>query len=145
MADQNRPIQGRNFDAPLILPAGGNVEPQRYIAEEPFDMTKYEFEVLRRPRSTNLLVRSLFGATIGVAIMLAGKYVAAILEAKSPTWQVWEWGALGVGIVVTGAVALIVRVRRSRAEQEREELEKVIDGHFATKKQRRVHIAGAEQ
>lgn len=139
--DKGRQIEGREFDTPLVLPPAGNVEPQRYIAEVPFDLTKYEFEVLRRKATSDLVFTSIVSATIGMAILLFGKFLVGVATQTEPAWEKWEWATLGVGVVAS----IILRFSlRTASDKEREKLLKVIDGHFATKKPRRIHFAGKE-
>jgi len=136
---QGRQIEGREFDAPLVLPGAGNVEPKLYIAEVPFDLTKYEFEVLRRKATSDLVFTSVVGATVGIAILLLGKFIDSVVTRTEPAWENWEWVAFGIGAVASVVLKLCLR---TASDKEREKLLKVIDGHFATKKPRRIHFAG---
>jgi hypothetical protein len=49
MASDPRVIEGQKFDAPLIFDGAVGAEPQSYIAERPYELTKFELSILRRP------------------------------------------------------------------------------------------------
>ena len=136
MADQPRVIEGGKFDKPLVFAGAIDDEPERYVAEKPYDLTKYEFSALRRPSSTALWFNLASGATAGIAIAITGKAVAALIEKKQPTVESWEIWALLIGAVVS----LVMKLGRSSDDVEREKLEQVIDGHFVSNRPRRLHL-----
>ena len=142
MAQQNKVIEGKQFDSPLVLPGASNVEPQRYIAELPYELTKYEFVVLRRRGTSHLLFTSAVSATVGIALMLTGKFVSGVITQQQPDWHKWELVTLELGIVLS----IVLTFVRSRDDKERERLEEVINSHFQANKPRRVHVtAGSDQ
>ena len=49
-----RLIEGQKFDSPLVFEGSVDTEPQRYIAEKPYELTKYEFSVIRKKDFTDL-------------------------------------------------------------------------------------------
>ncbi len=136
MTEQNRAIEGERFDKPLVLPGVIDTEPERYVAEKPYDLTKYEFSILRKKTSSEILFVTTLGATAGVLIAVIGKSIAALLEKKPPTLEQWELWAIAIGFFASLAFKFI----RSKDDQERGQLEKVIEGHFKTNKPRRVHL-----
>jgi hypothetical protein len=140
MAEQARVIEGERFDSPLVMAGGIDAEPQRYIAEKPYELTKFEFAVLRRRTMSSLWFNLVAGATAGVLIAIAGKALASLLEKKPPTVESWEVWAVAIGIVLS--IAIRCRCLRSSDEREKGALEGVIDGHFATNRPRRVHLTG---
>lgn len=136
MTEQNRVIEGERFDKPLVMAGAIDAEPERYIAEKPYELTKYEFSIIRKRTSSELWFVTTIGATAGVLLSVLGKSLSALLEKKTPTLEQWEMWAIAAGIVVAVAFKFI----RSREEKERSQLEEVIDGHFQTNRLRRVHL-----
>lgn len=139
MASPPRVIEGERFDKPLVFAGQIDVEPERYVAEKPYDLTKYEFSALRRPSSASIWFSLATGATAGVAIAIAGKAIASLLEKKQPTLESWEIWAVLIGIAVSVAMKFV----RSDDDKEREALERVINGHFTSNRPRRVHLTAS--
>lgn len=136
MTEQNRVIEGERFDKPLVLSGAIATEPERYIAEKPYELTKYEFSILRKRMSSELLFVTTVGATAGVLIAVVGKSIGALLDKKTPTLEPWEMWAVGIGVLASIAFKFI----RSREDKERLQLEEVVEGHFQTNRPRRVHL-----
>ena len=136
MTNQNRVFEGKQFDKPLVLQGGIDTEPERYIAEIPYELTKYEFSILRKKISSEILFVTTLGATAGVLIAVIGKSIAALLEKKPPTLEQWELWAIVIGFFASLAFKFI----RSKEDQERMQLEIVVEGHFQTNKPRRLHL-----
>jgi len=44
--EETRVISGQEFDTPLIFKGSISDEPERYVAEKPYELTKYEFIIL---------------------------------------------------------------------------------------------------
>lgn len=139
MSDQNRIIEGERFDKPLVLAGVIDAEPERYIAEKPYELTKYEFSIIRKRMSSELMFISTIGATAGVLIAVIGKFVVALLDKKAPTVESWEVWAVGIGFLASMAFKCI----RSKESRERLQLEEVIEGHFHANKPRRIHLTSA--
>jgi len=136
MAEQTRVIEGGRFDSPLVLRGEIDAEPERYIAEKPYELTKFEFTVLRRSTAFAFWFTLAAGATAGVVISIAGKALSALLDKKTPTVESWELWAIGAGVIAS----LLFKLVRSDDDRSRAELEVVIDGHFTTNRPRRVHL-----
>ena len=132
----SRVIEGERFDTPLVMHGVIDAEPQRYIAEKPYDLTKFEFTILRKRVASEFWFTLVAGATAGLVISIAGKALAALLEKKAPSVDSWElWGVLA-GIVGS----LLLKLVRSKDDKERLQLEQVVEGHFSTNRPRRVHL-----
>lgn len=136
MTDQSRVIEGERFDRPLVLPGAIDAEPERYIAEKPYELTKYEFSIVRKRSSSELWFVTTIGATAGVLLAVLGKTLSALLAKNAPTLEQWEMWAIAAGI----AAAIAFKLLRSKEEKERSQLVEVIDGHFQTNRLRRVHL-----
>ena len=139
MTEQNQVIEGERFDKPLVLRGAIDAEPERYIAEKPYELTKYEFSILRKRMTSELLFVTTISATAGILFTVIGKSIVALLDKKSPTVEPWEIWALGIGVVASIAFKFI----RSKEDQERLQLEGIIDGHFQSNRPRRVHLTSA--
>lgn len=116
-------------------------EPERYIAEKPYDLTKFEFAVLRRRVKSEYWFNLIAGATAGVAISVVGKVLAALIEKQVPTLETWEIWAFLIGLLL----ALCTKFVRSKEDMDRSQLETVIDGHFTTNRPRRVHLTNSTE
>ncbi|MBQ0960536.1 hypothetical protein KAK06_16400 [Ideonella sp. 4Y11] len=136
MSDSHRVIEGERFDSPLMLRGAIDAEPERYIAEKPYELTKFEFAVLRRRTSSEFWFTLCAGATAGVVISIAGKALSALLDKKAPTIESWELWAIAAGVLAS----LVIKFVHSQEDSDRFKLEEVIDGHFTINKLRRVHL-----
>ena len=130
-------IEGQRFDSPLIFEGGVDAEPQRYIAEKPYELTKYEFSVLRKKDFPDLWFKIFMGATAGLVIALAGKVIISLVNKQSPTIATWELCSIGVGILLSICFRFFIK---SKEEKERIQLVSAIDNHFEENKPRRVHL-----
>lgn len=136
MTEQTRVIEGERFDKPLVLQGAIDTEPERYIAEKPYELTKYEFSILRKRMTSELLFVTTVGATAGLLIAVVGKSISALLDKKSPTLELWEMCAVIIGVLASIGFKRI----RSKEDKERLQLEEVVEGHFQTNRPRRVHL-----
>lgn len=139
--NSERVIEGGRFDTPLILPGIITAEPERYIAEKPYELTKFEFSILRKRMTSELLFTITAGATAGIVLNVAGKALASLLAKESPALDIWELWAIGCGILASITFRFLV----IGSDKERLQLEKVIDGHFQNNKPRRVHLTSGSE
>lgn len=135
-------ISGQEFDTPLILKGTISTEPERYVAEKPYELTKYEFSVLRKRFTSEMWFQLIAGGTAGLLIAVLGKAVSALLDKQNPNFEKWEVWALviGAGLSLISKFAL-----RTKEDIEKEELEKVIESHFKTNRPRRIHLTQREE
>ncbi len=134
--DEENVISGRNFDEPLIF-VGNIAEPERYVAEKPYELTKYEFSVLRRRGSADLGFQVSVGATAGILLTVAGKILSSLIGKKPQTTEMWEIICIIIGILFC---IVFKKAVKTKEDKEKEELDNVIDNHFRTNKPRRVHL-----
>ena len=59
---------GRTFDSPLVVPGYIDDEPERYIAEKPFDLTRFEYSILRKPYKADFWFNIISGGTAGLFV-----------------------------------------------------------------------------
>lgn len=130
-------IEGKKFDAPLIMTGAIDKEPERYVAEKPYDLTRYEYSVLKKPYIADLWFNLVSGATGGVVITVIGKAISSLIQKQSPSIETWEIIAIALGVVIS---YLIKKYIKSNEDQERCDLVNVIDNHFSTNKPRRLHL-----
>lgn len=135
-----RVIENQRFDEPLVLKGQVEYEPERYVAEKPYELTKYEFSVLRRRVVSLFLAQIIASATAGILLAVLGKAVDALLSKQSPTIEPWELWSLAGGVIVSA----ILFWYRSDSDKERIGLESAIEGHFAGNRPRRVHLMKGE-
>lgn len=136
MIQPPRVIEGERFDKPLVMEGAIEAEPERYIAEKPYELTKFEFGVLRKINRSEFWFSITAGATAGIAIAIAGKALAALIAKQNPVLESWELWAVGAGFI--GSLAL--RLIPTKDDVARQKLEDVIEGHFATNLPRRLHL-----
>lgn len=129
-------IENQRFDEPLVLKGGVEREPERYVAEKPYELTQYEFSVLRRRILSLYWAQTLFAATVGLVLAIAGKVLHALVLKDTPQLESWELWAIIIGFVLS---IIFWRVR-TKDDRERIQLESAIDGHFTSNKPRRVHL-----
>lgn len=138
-ADENtqKLIENQRFDAPLIFKGKVQKEPERYIAEKPYDLTRYEFSVIRRRSSSEFWFRTISGATGGLCLAVIGKTIYALATQQSLKIDAWELCAIGVGILTSILFRFCIK---SKEDKERSQLDSVIEGHFKENKPRKLHL-----
>lgn len=134
--DTQNVIENQRFDEPLVLKGGVEREPERYVAEKPYELTQYEFSVLRRRILSLYWAQTLFAATVGLVLAIAGKVLHALVLKDTPQLESWELWAIIIGLVLS---IIFWRVR-TKDDRERIQLESAIDEHFTSNKPRRVHL-----
>lgn len=136
-------IRDQRFDEPLYVDGEVTHEPETYLAEKPYELSEFEFSVLRKGQfKSNIWFELVFGATIGFVLNIAGKTLSALIQKETPSVDKWELWSIGVGIVL----ALLLRFRkRNSDEKEFNEIKDYINQHFKTSLRRRVHIPRKEE
>ncbi len=135
-------ISGQEFDAPLFLEGDISGEPERYVAEKPYELTKYEFSVLSRALSSNVLSQLFAGGFVGLLVAILGKSISALLDKKTPALERWEIYAL----IISLAFSIICKFVKNKGEREKRNLENIIESYFKSNKLRRVHLTkGGEE
>ncbi|MDD1783437.1 hypothetical protein LRP49_19885 [Enterovibrio sp. ZSDZ35] len=137
VVDDTPHVRGETFDTPLIMEGGIDYEPERYVAEKPYDLTRYEFSILKKSSSSETWFNLIAGGTAGVVITVAGKTIASLIDKKDPSLATWEIVAVVVGI---GISILVKKKIKSDDEKEKEQLLSVVDAHFTQNRKRRVHL-----
>ena len=133
-------IEHQRFDEPLVFKGGVEREPERYVAEKPYELTQYEFSVLRRRILSLFWAQTLFAATAGLVLATVGKVLHALVLKEAPQLESWELWAIIVGL----GLSIIFWFIRTKDDQERIQLESAIDEHFTSNKPRRVHLTTGE-
>lgn len=135
--EKSESYEGRTFDEPLILPGHIDSEPERYIAEKPFDLTRFEYSILRKPYAADFWFVLVSGATAGVVLSVIGKSIAALIAKANPALEMWEFIAVIIGIVLS----YISKYKfRSLDDKEKDKLMSVIDNHFEQNRPRHLHL-----
>lgn len=130
-------VQGEEFDTPLIIHGGIEYEPERYVAEKPYDLTRYEFSILRKSSGSEMWFNLIAGGTAGVAVSVAGKTIASLLDKKDPSLATWEIITVIVGM---GVSILVKKKLKSKEETEKEQLLSIVETHFTQNRKRRLHL-----
>lgn len=134
----NNKIEGQRFDQPLFLKGQAISEPEKYIAEKPYDLTKYEFSVLSRPPLSEFWFNIIAGATTGLIISIMGKLIQSLLKEAKPNFELWELLSILIGVILS----LVLKFKiKSKDEKEKHSLEDSINNHFTNNKPRKVHLS----
>lgn len=135
--EKSHSYEGRTFDEPLIVPGHIDSEPERYIAEKPFDLTRFEYSILRKPYTAEFWFTLVAGATGGVAISVIGKAITALIAKQTPSLELWEIITILLGIILS---FLLNKKFKSDYDIEKNKLMSVIDSHFEQNKPRHLHL-----
>lgn len=138
--DQN--VSDGVYDSPIILPGEVSIEPQRYVAEQPYDLTRYEYNFLKRSSSANFWSNLFAGASAGIGISITGKSIIALLDQQRPDLELWEVAGFCVGIVLTLLFKFFIKTEDDLKKQD---LIKIVDNHFNSCKPRRIHLTGQDR
>ncbi len=139
--EDNQTISDGEYDSPIILQGRVDLEPQRYVAEKPYDLTRYEYSFLKRNYTGNFWSNLTAGATAGLIISVLGKSIFSLLEQQTPELKSWELTAIIIGVIGT---LLFKYAIKTEEDKKKEELIKVVESHFEDSKPRRVHLTGTE-
>lgn len=127
----NHKFDGDQYDTPIIIQEPADIEPKRYLINEPYELTEVEFVHLEKNYLGSSLSNWLGGATAGHTILAAGKYIA-----NSPV-HCWEWYTCIIGAVATFICHFCVR---GKDDKKKHKVHKLISEHFDTQQRRRLHI-----
>ena len=139
--NEHKTVSGGEYDSPIILPGPIDIEPQRYVAEKPYDLTRYEYNFLKRNFTGDFWCNIFAGATAGIVISVLGKAVIALLGEKNPKLETWEIVAIVIGTIASLVFKFLFK---SEDDKTKSELNEVIDTHFQKTKPRRVHLTSQE-
>ena len=136
-------IKDRQFDTPLYVSGEISGEPERYLAEKPYELSKFEFSILKKGKfRSDTWFQLAAGATIGLVIAIAGKTLNALVQQQRPSLEGWELWAVFAGIVLS---IILKCFPKSEDEKEFDETRQYISQHFENSPRRRVHLAGREE
>ncbi|MGG1354691.1 hypothetical protein ABE212_07885 [Psychrobacter pacificensis] len=135
-------IQGKEFDEPLIISGKIEAEPERYVAEKPYDLTRYEYSIVKKKYQADFWLNIISGGTAGLFISVAGKIITALLDKQKPILEVWEIIAVIIGIVLAFVIKIFLK---SDDDKEKDKLIGIIDDHFSKNKPRRLHLTNGEE
>ncbi len=142
-SQQTQNIVDRQFDEPLYVEGQITSEPERYLAEKPYELSKFEFSVIKKGKfKTDTWFQLVCGATAGLVLSILGKSLNALIQKQTPSLENWELWSVGVGIVLA-----IFLKKKSKTEDEKEfdEIKEYINQHYDNTRRRRIHVAGREE
>lgn len=134
---EHAPVHGRQFDSPLIMRGSIDAEPERYVAEKPYDLTRFEYSILKKPYVAEFWFNIISGATAGLVISVIGKSISALIDNHGTKLDTWEIVAVIMGVT---ASILLKYCFKSDEDKEKDKLMDVVNGHFANNKPRRLHL-----
>ena len=137
------PIIGKRFDSPLYVDGEVSGEPERYLAEKPYELSKYEFSILRKGKfKSDSWFQLAFGATIGFILAVIGKALNALVQKQTPSVENWELWSIAAGIVFA---IILCFWKKFSEEKEFQELSRNIDQHFKETPKRRIHVKSRKE
>ncbi len=137
---EDKSASGGEYDSPIML-GDIDIEPQRYVAEKPYDLTRYPYSYLKRNYSGGFWFNIAVGATAGFVLTVLGKAIFALLDKENPSLDMWEIITIAIGV----AMSLYFKCSfKSEDDKIKSELNEVVDTHFQKSKPRRVHLPGQE-
>ena len=132
-------ISGHQFDTPLYVDGEVSGEPERYLGEKPYELSKYEFSVLRKKKALpKFWFQLICGATVGFLLCIVGKILHSLILKEIPKLELWEILTIFVGIVA----AVVLKNKKTAEENEAIQIEQYIEQHYISNPQRRIHISG---
>lgn len=136
-------ITGHKFDAPLYVRGFVSNEPEMYLGEKPYELSKYDYGVLKKGQfRSDFWFQITCGATVGLVLALLGKALYALIRKTTPSLESWELCTVLVGIATT----LVLKLRKKNNEEmEFDEVRQTIDQHFYKSPKRRIHILSQEK
>lgn len=137
MVENPNYIQGKEFDEPLIMTGTIEAEPVRYVAEKPYDLTRFEYSIVKKPYIADFWFNIVAGGSGGLVISVMGKAITALIDKQEPTLEIWEIIAVVIGIALSVILKLCCK---SDDDKEKDKLMNVINDHFSTNKPRRLHL-----
>lgn len=140
--EESTVYEGRTFDSPLVVPGYIEDEPERYVAEKPFDLTRFEYSILKKPYKADFWFNIISGGTAGLVVSVMGKSIAALIAKQTPTLEPWEIVAIISGVLISLAFKYAIK---SDDDKEKNKLMKVIDNHFEQNKPRHLHLTKGEK
>ncbi|MBV1907730.1 MAG: hypothetical protein KUG78_00320 [Kangiellaceae bacterium] len=135
--ENNEVIEGRVYDTPLVVPGFIDAEPERYVAEKPFDLTRFEYSILKKSYKAEFWFNIVSGGTGGIVVSVIGKALAALIAKQQPKLETWEIVAVILGVLVS---LLLKYAFKSDDDKAKDELMRVVDNHFETNKPRHLHL-----
>lgn len=139
---ESRVYDGRIFDSPLVVPGYIENEPERYVAEKPYDLTRFEYSILRKPYTADFWFNIISGGTAGLVVSVIGKSITALIAQKQPTLENWEIVAILAGIIISLVLKYFIK---SEDDKEKIKLMKVVDSHFEQNRPRHLHLTKGER
>lgn len=141
--EKTESIKDLKFDTPLYVAGEISGEPERYLAEKPYELSKFEFSIFKKGKfRSDTWFQLVCGATVGLVLAIAGKTLNALIQKQIPTVENWELWSVAAGVVLA---ALLKRGRKTDDEKEFDEIRQYISQHFENSPRRRVHLTGREE
>ncbi len=140
---ETRTITGQRFDKPLFINGEVSGEPERYLAEKPYELSKYEFSILRKGKfKSDSLFRWSMGATGGFVLAVIGKALSALIQKQTPSLKTWELWSIVAGTTITLGLRFM---KKSPDEKEFEKISEHIDQHFKETPRRRIYVSSRKE
>jgi hypothetical protein len=138
-------IVDRQFDSPLYVAGHITTEPEIYLAEKPYELSKFEFSVIKKGKfKTDAWFQLVCGATLGIGLTILGKVLNALIQKQTTTLDNWELWSIGAGILL----AIIIKrcnLNKTADEIEFDDAKNYINQQFENSRRRRIHVQGKEE
>lgn len=136
-------ITDEKFDSPLYVHGFVSGEPEMYLGEKPYELSKHEFSVLKKGKyRSDFWFQITCGATGGLVLAILGKTLHALIGKRTPSLETWEIWAILAGVVI----AFVLKLKKKNDdEKEFDEMRQCIDQHFLVTPKRRIHVLSKEE
>ncbi len=134
--------KGKEFNSPVTLIGSIGVKSNRLIIEKPYELTRFEYSILRKPLSSDLWFNLVAGATAGIFISLIGKSISALIAKQNPSLELWEIISFVLGILISCFFKFLYK---SDDEQEKTQLMNVVNDHFKKNKPRGLNMRDGDE
>ncbi len=132
-------ISNQKYDTPLYVNGEISDEPERFLGEKPYELSRYEFSIVYKNKApSKLWFQIVCGALTGFVFSIAGKILHSLILKAKPKVELWEI----LTIIVCLIAAVLVKKIKTKEEVEAEQIEGLIDQHFILNPKRRIHIPG---
>jgi len=140
-----RTITGQRFAEPLFVEGGVSGEPERYLGEKPYELSKYEFSILKKGKfKSDLWFQLVIGATVTLMLVVLGKTLSALAQEQKPSLENWELWSIAAGIAL--ALSLWFKNKKKPPDdKEFQEITEHIDQHFRETPKRRIHVTSRKE
>ncbi len=134
--------KGKEFDSSVKITGHIGINSTRLILEKPYELTRFEYSILKKSLSSSLWFSVMVGATAGIVIAVIAKSITALISKQSPSIEIWEIVFIIIGIIIA---CVIKYFYKSEDEKEKIELMDVVNNHFKKNQPRGINMKNGDE